>query len=146
MNFNYTRRYGRKKKNTSSPVPTCQFCHDSTVVSVPVFLRMSDEPQDSMVVCYKNICIACGKIQYFINVDEAGNKKQSYAFWLHSGRKCRDFNLPRQLFETADGKADVGYKVRFIRALLCLQIARPTEKIFTRQEVEDELKKQELGQ
>jgi len=145
MNWNYTRRFGRKKKIQASPVPACQFCRDTTVVSVPVFLRMSDEPQDNVVVCYKNICIACGKIQYFVNIDEQGNKKNSYAFWLHTGRKCRDFNLPRSLFETSDGKADVGYKVRFIRALLRLQIARPTEKIFTLQEVEDELKREELN-
>lgn len=139
MTFHYKRSFGRKKK-TKTPAPRCQFCGADMVCAMPVFLR-ADE-QNITIVCYKNICLSCGKIQYFAEPDG----KRTYAFWSPIGRKCRNFNLPRALFETPDGKADVGHKVRFIRALLRLQIFRPTEKCFTVEEVKDELSKTEQGQ
>lgn len=111
---------------------------------MPVFLRIG--PTDNNIVCYKNICISCGKIQAFVETDATGNPKRTYAFFLGYGRKCRDFFLPRPMYETTDGKADVGLKVRIIRALLALQVRNPTEKEFTKEQVYEEIYKQEQGQ
>lgn len=144
MTFHYKRGFGRKKKTTPTPPPGCQFCGAGTVCTVPVFLRLAS--QNVTTVCHKNICLSCGKIQCFTEIDAEGNKKRTYAFWSHFGRKCRDFSLPRTLFETPEGKADVGVKVRFIRALLRVQISRPTENCFTVEEVQDELNQNDPGQ
>ena len=136
MNFNYTRRYGRKKK-TTSPTPACQYCHEHTVCAVPVFIRATPE-SETRVVCYKNYCISCGKIQAFNAFDKDGNPYRTYAFWLGVGRRARDFFLPPEMFEV-DGKPDVGLKIRLVRALLRLQVKRPSEKMFYGYEVQEEL-------
>lgn len=136
----YTRSFGRKKQKTNAPVARCYKCGATALASVPVFFRPDGPAKDTCVVCNKNYCLACGTIQRFKEIDHDGNVKYTFAFWSHVGRKCRDFFLPREIYQTDDGKADVGLKVRFIRALLRLQIARPTEKMFTESEVRQELK------
>lgn len=138
MSFNYTRSFGRKKKKPTAPAARCYACGATALCAVPVFFRPDDPAKETRVVCYKNYCILCGKIQYFTDIDKDGNVKKTYAFWLGQGRKCRDFFMPPEMYEV-DGKADVGLKVRLVRALLRLQIARPTEKLFTESEVLDEL-------
>lgn len=143
MTFNYKREFGRKKEKKSA-VARCQYCGDPTVCAMPVFLRVSDK--EAVVVCYKSYCLSCGKIQAFVETDAIGNKKRMYAFFMGSARKCRDFFLPRPMYETEGGKADVGLKVRLIRALLALQVRNPTEKEFTKEQVYEELYKQESGQ
>lgn len=142
MTFNYKRNFG-KKEEKKSVVPACQYCREHTVCALPVFLRVSDK--EAVVVCYKSYCLSCGKIQAFVETDGIGNQKRTYAFWLNCGRKCRDFFLPREMYESADGKADVGLKVRLVRALLALQIKSPSTREFTKEEVYDELYKQEHG-
>nr|DAR33124.1 MAG TPA: nucleic-acid-binding protein [Caudoviricetes sp.] len=143
MTFNYKREFGKKIEKKSA-VPRCQYCGEPTVCAMPVFLRIG--PTDNNVVCYKNICISCGKIQAFVETDATGNQKKTYAFFMGSARKCRDFFLPRPMYETDGGKADVGLKVRIIRALLALQVRNPTEKEFTKEQVYEEIYKQEQGQ
>lgn len=80
-----------------------------------------------------------------METDATGNPKRTYAFFMGSARKCRDFFLPRPMYETNGGKADVGLKVRLIRALLAPQVRNPTEKEFTKEQVYEELYKQESG-
>lgn len=138
MSFNYTRSFGRKKKKPTAPVARCYSCGATALCAVPVFLRPDDPAKDTRVVCYKNICIACGKIQHFTEIDHDGNVKKYYAFWMGQSHRCRDFFIPAEMYEK-DGKADVGLKVRLVRAILRLQVARPTEKLFTESEVLQEL-------
>lgn len=142
MTFNYKREFGRKKEKKSAS-SGCQYCGEHTVCALPVFLRVSDK--EAVVVCYKSYCLSCGKIQAFVETDAIGNKKRMYAFFMGSARKCRDFFLPREMYESADGKADVGLKVRLVRALLALQVKSPSTREFTKEEVYDELYKQEQG-
>ncbi|MGN1058182.1 MAG: hypothetical protein ACI4Q7_02370 [Candidatus Avelusimicrobium sp.] len=137
MTFNYKRKFEIKQ----SVVPSCQFCGEHTVCALPVFLRVSDK--EAVVVCHKSYCLSCGKIQAFVETDATGNQKRTYAFWLNWGRKCRDFFLPREMYETSDGKADVGLKVRLVRALLALQVKTPSAREFTKEQVYEELYRQQ---
>lgn len=136
MNWNYKRSFGRKKTTTPA-TPGCQHCGEHTVCAVPVFIRATPE-SEARVVCYKNYCIACGKIQAFTDFDKEGNPRRTYAFFMGAARKCRDFFLPPEMYESG-GKADVGLKVRLVRALMRLQVKRPTEKMFLAREVYEEL-------
>ena len=44
------------------------------------------------------------------------------------------------MYETPDGKADIALKIRLVRALLSLQIQRPTERSFYLNEIYDKAK------
>lgn len=137
MNWNYKRSFGRKKTTTPA-APGCQFCGEHTVCAVPVFIR--DTPQSKThIVCYKKYCISCGKIQGYTDFDKDGTPRRTYAFWLGAARRTRNFFLPPEMYEV-NGKPDVGLKIRLVRALLRLQIARPSEKMFYGHEVREELK------
>lgn len=140
----YKRPFGRENdKALAASARECQFCHRAGgVCSVPVFFRQQyDCP--AHVVCYKTYCVFCGKIQYFEN----GRGGKFYAFFMPKmGGKgiftaIRDFFIPREVYQTNEGKADVGLKVRLIKALLRLQIKEPQRKEFFMEEICEESKK-----
>ena len=141
----YKRKFGREPSAPAKPAHTCQYCGKAGLCSMPVFLHVnSDGP--AHVVCYKTICVYCGKIQHISRVATDGTEKKEYAFFtLHSATRrvltaLRDCFLPREMYETPDGKADIALKVRLVRALLSLQIQRPTERSFYLNEVYDKAK------
>ena len=144
----YKRSFGREENTVpDKPVPVCQFCaKPGGLCSVPVFVRL-DNKHPAQVVCYKNYCLFCGKIQHFKWTDAGGKEKKSYAFFMPKwGSKgiltaLRDFFLPREIYES-DGKADVGFKVRLIRALLTLQIQNPRENDFFINDVYEQYRKE----
>ncbi len=138
----YKRNFGPAENNTPAAADAnrCQFCAKPGLCSVPVFFRL--EPQDpATVVCYKVYCVYCGNIQQWPKTAPDGTRYTTPAFFVHraTGRgiltALRDFNLPPELYTTADGKADVGLKVRLIRALLKLQEKEPHRKDFGGAEV-----------
>ena len=141
----YKRKFGREQNAPAKPAQLCQYCGKAGLCSMPVFLRVkSDGP--AHVVCYKTICVYCGKIQQISRVAPDGTEKKEYAFFtLHSATRrvltaLRDFFLPREMYETPDGKADIALKVRLVRALLSLQLQRPTERSFYKDEVYERAK------
>lgn len=144
----YKRNFGPVENN---PAPAavgnqCQFCGKNGRCAVPVFIR--EEPTaPAQVVCYKVVCVFCGNIQQVADTDKDGKTVRRPAFFAYgTGRgiltTLRNFFLPPDLYATPDGKADVGLKVRLIRALLRLQVARPTEREFGLREVYEEYKKE----
>lgn len=142
----YKRSFGVQEQNQQAPSgPVCEVCGKYGLCSMPVFVRL-DPKEPAHVVCYKAFCVYCGSIQHFKNLPE-DSQEEKYAFYMPSFTKrgvftaLRDFFLPRELYHPLGEKADVGLKVRLIRALLKLQIRRPRESEFLINEVYAEYKK-----
>ena len=144
----YKRSFGPQEANNAPAalnLPRCQQCGRSGgLISRRVMLNYASNA-GFYTVCYRNQCVYCSATQYF-NTTKNGEPCAVPAFYVYaypSNRiftEHRNFLLPRELYETADGKADVGLKVRFIDALLRLQLARQSEYVFTLKEVLEEMK------
>ena len=140
----YKRSFGPQEANTPPAalnLPRCQQCGKTNgICALPVLLKYASTAP-SHTVCYKNLCVFCGTIQHWETTDNNGQPCIIPAFYvLHTQSKKaltmrRDFSLPRELYQTADGKADVGLKVRIIDSLLRLQLERPTDYMFGIKEV-----------
>jgi len=146
----YKRTFGPQEANnapTVSALPRCQQCGKSGGVCMRHVMLDYLGGAPFHTVCYKNQCVYCGAIQYWNGTDKNGEPRVIPAFYvLHTATRrpilpYREFSLPRELFQTPDGKADVGLKVRIISALLRLQLERPTEYVFTIHEVYDEMQR-----
>lgn len=144
----YKRSFGPQEANNAPAalnLPRCQQCGKSGgLISRHVMLNYASTA-GFYTVCYRNSCVYCGATQYF-NTTKNGEPCAIPAFYVFAYpsqriiTERRNFLLPRELYETADGKADVGLKVRFIDALLRLQLARQSEYVFTLKEVWEEMK------
>lgn len=145
----YKRPFGPQEANNAPAalgLPRCQQCgKHGGLASRPIFLEYTSAGARHLVA-HKNQCVFCGAIQYWNARNKAGELIPIPAIYvLHSqSRKpltaYREFSLPEELYKSGD-KADVGLKVDIIRALVRLQLERPTEYIFTLKEALEGLRK-----
>ena len=144
----YKRGFGPQEANnapTVSALPRCQQCgRPGGLISRSVMLNYASTA-GFYTVCYRNQCVYCSATQYFNRTNKDGQLYTVPAFYVFAYpsqriiTERRNFLRPRELYETAEGKADVGLKVRFIDALLRLQLARESEYVFTLKEVWEEM-------
>ena len=142
MNKKYVRDFGGQPNTTAMPAVRraaswCESCGKYFVAARPVFLEYMGQNYE---VCQRNVCLRCGHIPVWRNAEDAFP-----AFWTRRSNGSisvhkRDFFLPRELYETEEGKADVGLKVRLISALIRLAQKEPTNTIFSYSLVEKMLK------
>lgn len=137
----YKRDFGKQTPHTSTAnVMRCATCGCAWSLIAKNVLLCVTPGVGADYVCQKVLCVHCGKIHSW--KDSKGNQRPAFYVTNSNGKimtEFRDFDLPRDLYETNEGKADVGLKVRLVAALLRLQVKEPKIDLFYLQDVLKEM-------
>lgn len=142
MNGTFKRSFGNEEKETSY-APSAAFCPVCGKTGFAALRVMVTPPGGGIpfTVCFKKQCVYCGHIPTWHGQDKNGAGTAFSAFYIpFSARagfsvKYRDFYFPPAVYQTEDGKADVGLKARLAAAVVRLALKEPRRTVFAWDEV-----------
>lgn len=149
MSGKFKRNFGDEEKETAALSAAGEFCPVCGKRGFAALRVMVTPPGGGIpfTVCFKKQCVFCGKIAVWRGKAKDGTETSFPAFYMpFSTRpgfsvKYRDFYFPPELYQTEDGKADVGLKARLAAAVVRLAEREMRRNCFSWEEVRGELDK-----
>lgn len=142
MSKQFKRDFGTEENRTVSPAPAA-FCPECGKMGFAALRVMVTPPGGGVAftVCFKKQCVFCSFIPGFAGRTRSGEKKVYPLFYMPyvtrpgGSVKYRDFYFPPQIYQTADGRADVALKARLAAAVVQLAFENPRRPVFSWEEV-----------